>query len=86
MQQRNTSRNKRGASFTACSTEQDEDETLTCALLSLQPRLDSLFFLLWLSPPPPRSSGDGESLGPIDLPVRRKEERRPSLGEEPIGV
>lgn len=69
----------------ARSTEEDEG-TLTCALLRRQPRLDSLFFLLWPSPPPPRSSGDGGSPAPIDLPVKTAERR--SLGGErrPLGM
>lgn len=74
---------QRVASFIAFSTEEDE-ETLTCVLLSLQPRLDSLFFLLWPSPPPPRSSGDGESPAPIDLPVKTRE--RHLLGKNRTGL
>lgn len=59
--------------------------TLTCVLLSRsKPRLDSLFFLLWLSPPPPRSSGNKESPAPIGLSVKTRE--RHSLEENGNGL
>ncbi|TNN64850.1 hypothetical protein EYF80_024941 [Liparis tanakae] len=65
--------------------EDDDKGTLTCVLLSRsKPRLDSLFFLLWLSPPPPRSSGDSASPAPIDLPVKTRE--RHSLEKNGVGL
>lgn len=90
MQQRDISNAKkqRVASFISSCIEDKREEdkgTLTCVLLSRsKPRLDSLFFLLWLSPPPPRSSGDRESPAPIDLPVKTRE--RHSLEENGGGL
>lgn len=90
MQQRNISNaeKQRVASFIfSCIADKREEDkgTLTCVLLSRsKPRLDSLFFLLWLSPPPPRSSGDRASPAPIDLPVKTRE--RHSLEENGGGL
>lgn len=71
MQQRNISNTKKQSVASFISTSH-RGQDLTCVLLSRsKPRLDSLFFLLWLSPPPPRSSGVREWPAPIDLPSKQ---------------